>query len=228
MPAMPLKLMLAILIWASVFFAPRATAQNAASSTTGGLEGKFELQQRDGRSIIPQGTKIWILYGPSSGCVVGGQIRSPIDCHIELPADRFLDSEFSCEGKFDKAMQQIRDGLSDLKSPKNDVERQQQEKLSAQLNAYYTRCGDAAVAKTMAWAQKHPNDDWQTRVAVADENGHWSAAGLRSGHYILIIRADFGTVAAYSLDTDPLSVEPGKMQTVRQLNPLLSERAASP
>jgi hypothetical protein len=226
MPEMLFGLILATLICSSAFFAPRAAAQNAASATTGGLEGKFELQQRDGKSIVPPGTRVWILYGPSTGC--GGQLRSPIDCPIELPADRFLDSEFACEGKFGKPMQQIRDGLSSLKLPKTDFEKQQQEKLSAQLNAYYTRCGDAAVAKTMAWAQKHPNDDWQTRVTVADENGHWSAAGLRSGHYILVIRADFGSLSAYSLNTDPPSVKPGQMQTVPQLNPLLSERAASP
>jgi hypothetical protein len=220
--------MLAGLICTSVFLTPHATAQNATSASTGGLEGKFALQQRDGKLIAPSGTRVWILYGPSTGCLVGGQVRGPLDCHIELPADRFLDSEFACEGKFAKPMQQIQDGLSSSRLPKTDVEKQQQEKLSAQLNTYYTRCGDAAVAKTMAWAQKHPNDDWQTRVVVADENGHWSAVGLHSGHCILVIRAEFGNLDAYSLDTNPPAVEPGKMQTAPQLSPLLSERAASP
>ena len=152
-----------------------------------------------------QGTKNWILYEPITGCLVLGQVTSPIDCHIELPADRFLDAEFACEGKFGKAMQKIRDGLSQLKSGRTDVDEQQREKLSAELNAYYTRCGDAAVAKTMAWAQRHPRDDWQSRVVAADQSGHWSAPGLRSGHYILVIRASLGHVDAYSLYTDPPS-----------------------
>ena len=224
---MSLRSMFAVLVCASsAFFSQGTTAQKPALNF-GGLEGKFEIQQRDGKSSVPQGTKIWILYGPSVGCVVLGHVRGPIDCHIELPADRFLDAEFACEGKYSKPMQKIRDGLSQLKSPGTDVDEQRRERLSAELNAYYTRCGDAAVAKTMAWAQKHPRDDWQTRVVAADESGHWSALGLHSGHYVLVIRASLGSVDAYSLDTDPPLVEPGRMRTVLQLKPLLSERATT-
>ena len=222
---MSLRSIFAVLVCASAaFFSQGTSAQNPAPNS-GGLEGKFEIRKRDGKSSVPQGTKIWILYGPSTGCMVLGQLRGPIDCHIELSADRFLDAEFACEGKSDKPMQKIRDGLSQLKSPSTDAEEERRERLSAELNAYYTRCGDAAVAKTMAWAQNHPRDNWQTRVVTADESGHWSAPGLRSGHYILIIRATLGSVDAYSLDTDPPFVEPGQMRTVLQVNPLLSERA---
>ncbi|HXO87995.1 MAG TPA: hypothetical protein VN885_05040 [Candidatus Acidoferrales bacterium] len=57
-------------------------------SAGGGLEGKIEIQERDGESISPQEAKIWNFHPPSTGCVVLGQIRSPIECHIELPADR--------------------------------------------------------------------------------------------------------------------------------------------
>lgn len=219
--------MFAVLVFASsAIFSQGATAQNPALNS-GGLEGKFEIQRRDGKSSVPQGTKIWILYGPSTGCVVLGHVRSPIDCHIELPADRFLDAEHVCELKSSKPMQKITDELNQLKFPSTDVEEQRREGLSAELNAYYTRCGDAAVAKTMAWGQKHPPDDWQTRVVTTDESGHWSALGLHSGHYILIIRANLGSVDAYSLDTDPPLVEPGHVRTVLQLKPLLSQRTTS-
>jgi hypothetical protein len=226
MPAVRLGLILTFLACALEVLPLRAADQNAAPSAGGGLEGKIELQKRDGEPILPQGAKVWIFYGPSTGCA--GQVRSPIECPTELPADRFLDAEFACEGKFAKPIEQVRDGLSRLKSPQDDSEQQRREKLSAQLNGYYTRCGDVAVAKTMAWAQKHPRENWQIRLVASDSDGRWSATGLHPGHYILVMRATFGDIDAYSLDTDPPRVAPGQTQTAPQLNPLLSERAALP
>jgi hypothetical protein len=203
-------------------------AQASPPSTTGGLEGQFRIEKRDGASSVPQGTKIWIFYGPSNGCVVLGHVRGPLDCHIELAADRFLDDEFACERKSAKPMQQIQDGLTQLKSPKTEPGEHEKEKLAGQLNAYYTLCGEAAIEKTMAWVQKHSNDAWQARAIVADDNGRWSATDLRAGHYIVVTRARVSDVEAYSLDTDPPLVEVGRTATVRQLNPLLSQRAAVP
>jgi hypothetical protein len=203
-------------------------AQASSRLTTGGLEGQFRIEKRDGAALVPQGTRVWIFYGPANGCVALGHVENPINCHIDFAADRFLDDEFACELKSAKPIQQIRDGLTQLKSPTTQADEHEKEKLSGQLNAYYTSCGEGAAEKTMAWAQKHPKDAWQARAVVADDDGRWSATDLRAGHYIVVIRARTSDVEAYSLDTDPPSVEVGKTATVKQLNPLLSQRAAPP
>jgi hypothetical protein len=203
-------------------------AQGASALATGDLEGQFRLEKRDGAPSVPIGTRVWIFYGPSNGCVVLGQIRGALDCHIELAADRFLDDEFACEQKSAKPMQQIQAELTQLKAAQTEADEHEKERLAGQLNGYYTLCGERAIEKTMAWAQKHSKEAWQTRIVVADDSGRWSASDLRAGHYIVVIRAHVSNVEAYSLDTDPPLVEVGKTATVRQLTPLLTQRVVAP
>lgn len=198
-----------------------------AQVPTGGLEGRFELQKRSGAPAVPQDTKIWILYGPSGGCAILGQYRTASDCHTEFAADKFMEAEFSCEIKFAKPMEQLRRQMNELKRPSNDLAQQELEQISGAMNSYYTRCGDSSIAKVMSWAEKHPTDQWQTRVALADATGHWSADGLRAGHYIVVIRATLDKIDIYSLNEAPPEVQAGKTLTVDRIEPLLSPHGAN-
>src|SRR6202041_4048738 len=99
------------------------------------------------------GARVCTFYGPASGCWALRLSENPINCHIDFAVDRFLDDEFACELKSAKPIQQIRDGLTQLKSPTTQAAAHEKEKLSGQLNAYYTSCGEGAAEKTMAWAQ---------------------------------------------------------------------------
>jgi hypothetical protein len=202
-------------------FVGAAAPTVASQELTGGLEGTFVVETRAGASVVPADPKVWILYGPSPACRPGN------NCKTDLAADRFMDEEFACRQKLSKQTDPIEAALRNLKHPQNDLEVQRKEQLSGQLNSYYTRCGDAAIAKTMAWADKHPKDSWQAREVRADPTGRWAASGLKNGDHILVFRATLDKFEVYSLNEEPPAVMAGQTITVSQLPPLLSPRTVA-
>jgi hypothetical protein len=203
-----------------------AAAQQSpqTASDAGGLAGTFVIQKHDNTSMALSGAQVWIFYGLSGGpgCIVEGRVRIT-DCHVDAPADHFLDAEFACELKYGDQIQQLSHDLQPFKTATNDSQERQREKLANELNAYYIRCGDTAVMKTMALVQKHPKDAWQARVLTTDSDGHWSVADLRPGNYAVIMRAHLSGLDVYSMDIRPRSVEAGKTQIVPPLDPMISD-----
>ena len=67
---------------------------------------------------------------------------------------------------------------------------------------------DQALAETVDWASKHPKDAWTLLVITPDEQGAWTAHGLKPGSYDVIVRGMVSQLdAAWFFDYD---VEPEK------------------
>jgi hypothetical protein len=162
------------------------------------LLGRVGIKFPDGQFVPARTAKVYILF--ASEYVDRG------------PRDKFFTHRRTVDtagGLFNYRYNVLLDHDEELKAEKKAPP---SDERAIKIAEHALKDEDEAVTQAQDWIAKHPSEAWQLSIITPDEQGLWTADGLRPGSYEIIVR---GVVSRMDADWNfSYDLEPGKVYSL--------------